>query len=227
MAHSANSHRRRRVKQGKSALTPMRADVHRALLEGIVCGDLAPGARIKELELSQKLRVSRTPVREALLRLECEGFVRSELARGFSVEPLSAREIRESYPIIAALEELALRTSALVLPSLVAQLTKLNRELAANAGPEYAIDCDSRWHETLISGCPNRRLNQITAELRSTLRRYERLYMMDSLLIAESARQHTRIIDAIVAGDVEAAVNALADNWRFGMETLLLRIGEP
>lgn len=227
MARALISRRQHRPKRGTSARGPMRADVHRALLERIVCGDLAPGARIKEVQLSEELGVSRTPLREALLRLECEGFVRSELARGFSVESLSAREIRESYPIIAALEELALRASAPVLLSLVERLTKLNMEFAANAGPEYAIDCDSRWHETLISGCPNRRLNQMTAEVRSTLRRYEHFYMMDSVLITESAGQHARVIAAIAAGDVETALKALADNWRFGMETLLLRIGEP
>jgi DNA-binding GntR family transcriptional regulator len=205
----------------------MRADLHRALLDRIVRGELAPGARIKELQISEELGVSRTPLREALLRLEREGFVRSELARGFSVEPLSAREIRESYPIIAALEVLAMRSSAPVLPSLIERLTTLNAEFAASAAAEHALDCDKRWHETLISGCPNRRLNQTIVELRSTLRRYERFYMMDAVLISKSATQHARIIDAITAGDVETAVNALADNWRAGMETLLLRVGEP
>jgi len=149
------------------------------------------------------------------------------LARGFSVERLSAREIRESYPIISALEALAVRSSAPVLPSLIERLTTLNGEFAANLGPEHAIDCDSRWHETLISGCPNRRLNQIIAELRSTLRRYERFYMMDAALISTSASQHAGVTDAIAAGELEAAVNALGNHWRFGMETLLLRVGEP
>jgi DNA-binding GntR family transcriptional regulator len=205
----------------------MRADVHKVILERIVSGDLAPGARIKEVQLSEELGVSRTPLREALLRLEREGFVRSELARGFSVESLSAREVRETYPIIAALEELALRASAPVLTSLIERLTKLNKELAANAGPKSAMDYDSRWHETLISGCPNRRLNQTITELRSTLRRYERFYMMDKVLVSESAKQHARVVAAISAGDIEAALSALAENWHFGMETLLLRIGEP
>lgn len=227
MARASISRWQHRVKRETAARGPMRADVHRVILERIVSGDLAPGARIKELQISEELGVSRTPLREALLRLELEGFVRSELARGFSVESLSAREVRETYPIIARLEELALRTSAPVLASLVERLTKLNWEFAANTGPDCDIDYDSRWHETLISGCPNRRLKRMTAELRSTLRRYERFYMMDSVLIAESAKQHARVIAAISAGDVDAAVSALAEHWHFGMETLLLRIGEP
>jgi len=226
MRRTETSRPKRRVIRGVSR-APMRADLHRALLDRIVRGELSPGARIKELQVSEELGVSRTPLREALLRLEREGFVRSELGRGFSVEPLSAREIRESYPIIAALEALAVRSSAPVLPSLVGRLTTLNAEFDASAGPEHALDFDKRWHETLISGCPNRRLNQMIAELRSTLRRYERFYMMDAVLISKSARQHTRVTDAITAGELEAAVNALADNWRFGMETLLLRVGEP
>jgi DNA-binding GntR family transcriptional regulator len=226
MRHTEASDQKRQVKVEVSR-SPMRADLYRALLDRIVRGELAPGARIKELQISGELGVSRTPLREALFRLEREGFVRSELARGFSVEPLSPREIRESYPIIAALEALAVRSCAPVLSSLIERLTTLNAEFAASAGPEHAIDCDKRWHETLISGCPNRRLNQIIAELRSTLGRYERFYMMDAVLISSSARQHARVTDAITTGELEAAVNALADNWRFGMETLLLRIGEP
>jgi DNA-binding GntR family transcriptional regulator len=226
MRRIEGSNQKRQVKR-KVPRDPLRVDLHRALLDRIVRGELAPGARIKELHISEELGVSRTPLREALLRLEREGFVRSELARGFSVEPLSPREIRESYPIIAALEALAMRSSAPVLPSLLESLTILNAEFAASAGPEHAIDCDNRWHETLISGCPNRRLNQIIAGLKNTLRRYEVFYMMDATLISTSVRQHARVADAIRASELEAAVEALADNWRFGMETLLLRVGEP
>src|SRR5215469_11142131 len=118
MRKTRSAHPRRPLLRSLSR-APMRADLHRTLLDRIVRGELAPGARIKELQISEELGVSRTPLREALLRLEREGFVRSELARGFSVEPLSAREIRESYPIIAALEALAMRSSAPVLPSLI------------------------------------------------------------------------------------------------------------
>jgi DNA-binding GntR family transcriptional regulator len=227
MSRTSRSHPRSRGKPEVTARAPMRTDLHQAVLGRIVRGELAPGARIKESHLSKELGASRTPMREALLYLEREGFVRSELARGFSVEPLSGREVRESYPILWTLEELALRASGPILGSLVEQLSKLNSDFVANTEPEHAIECDSRWHETLLASCPNQRLNQMLARLRATLRRYEHIYMRDSMLIAESASQHARVIEAISAKDTEAAVAALVGNWRFGMETLLLRLGEP
>ena len=79
---------------------PIRAELSRIVRERIVEGELAPGTRIKESRLAEELGTSRTPLREALINLEQEGFVRSELAHGFSVEPLSGREMRETYPIL-------------------------------------------------------------------------------------------------------------------------------
>jgi dipeptidyl aminopeptidase/acylaminoacyl peptidase len=106
------------------------------------------------------------------------------------------------------------------------QLLELNSIFDASTNAETASDLDSSWHEVLLSGCPNQRLNRMLGELRSTLRRYERFYMLDSALIAESAHQHRTVINAVLANDIAGAERALMENWRFGMETLLLRIGE-
>lgn len=89
---------------------PLREELRQAVLQRILRGVLPPGSRIIESKLSEELGVSRTPLREALLHLEQQGFVRSDLARGFSVEPLSQQEVREIYPIIWTLEGLALRS---------------------------------------------------------------------------------------------------------------------
>ena len=79
---------------------PLREQVHRAIVGRILREDLAPGARISDSVLAQELGVSRTPVREALLRLEREGFLDVDVGRGFFVKPLSAGEVREVYPIL-------------------------------------------------------------------------------------------------------------------------------
>src|SRR5215471_12036634 len=94
----------------------------------IVKGKLQPGARLVEAQLSARMGLSRTPLREALFRLEREGLVRTELRRGFSVSPLSEREARETYSIVAALESLGLRQSLLVEP-LVPRLREANKRL--------------------------------------------------------------------------------------------------
>src|SRR5881396_1764111 len=115
---------------------PIRADLRRIVLERIVRGELAPGVRIKESRLAEELGTSRTPLREALINLEQEGFVRSELAHGFSVEPLSGREVRETYPILWTLEGLALRASGNAIYTLLGELTKINATLADSEEPE-------------------------------------------------------------------------------------------
>jgi DNA-binding GntR family transcriptional regulator len=206
---------------------PIRADLRRIVLERIVRGELAPGVRIKESRLAEELGTSRTPLREALIKLEQEGFVRSELAHGFSVEPLSGREVRETYPILWTLEGLALRSSGAAISPLLAELSRINAALANSMEAEERLHLDTQWHETLLSQCPNRRLLSILSGLRTAIRRYEHLFMSDAELVIESVHQHQQISEALQAKDREEAVRILTENWRVSMELLLVRLGEP
>ena len=211
-----------------SPRAPLRDDLRQLLLDRILSGELPPGSRITESRLAAELGVSRTPLREALFHLESDGFVRSDLARGFSVAPLSVREVRESYPILQALESLALRSLGPLAASTTPELRRINEELAAAAGdPERGRLLDHQWHEALLAACPNRRLLDLIARLKETVSRYERLYMRDATLVAASVAQHLRIIGALEAGDFERAVREIEENWRFALEMLLVRLGEP
>ncbi len=206
---------------------PMREELHKTVLERIVRGELRPGSRINESGLAEELGGSRTPLREALFLLESEGFVRAEMAKGFSVGALSGRDVREAYPILWTLEELALRVSTPVVYSLVERLAKINDYFAKAAEPKDAIERDSQWHQTLIGSCPNRRLIEMIESQRSSVKRYEHVYMLDPSLISESVRQHQKIIDAIMLKNIEAAGRELVENWKFSMDILLVRLGEP
>jgi DNA-binding GntR family transcriptional regulator len=206
---------------------PIRADLRRLILERIVQGEFAPGDRIKESRLAAELGVSRTPLREVLINLEQEGFVRSELAHGFSVEPLSGREVRETYPLVWTLECLALRSSGVAVISLAGRLSAINDAFAAGTTASERLTLDRSWHETLLSLCPNQRLNGLLSGLRMVLRRYENLFMSDAGLVTESVRQHQQIIEALQTRDAEAAERVLTENWRTSMELLLIRLGEP
>ena len=87
----------------------LRDQVRESLRRQIVEGALAPGEALKELELSESLGVSRTPLREALIQLEQDGMVRAGKSRGFSVAPLTVDEVEELFPIVGSLHGLALR----------------------------------------------------------------------------------------------------------------------
>lgn len=177
--------------------------------------------------MAKELGTSRTPLREALINLEQEGFVQSERACGFSVPPLTGREVREIYPILWTLEGLALRASGNAVCSRIDDLLRINTEFAGSEDANERIRCDARWHEALLSSCPNRRLNALIGSLRNAIRRYEHIYMSDAALVLGSVQQHQQIIDALKAKNGIEAEKLLAENWRLGMELLLVRLGEP
>jgi DNA-binding GntR family transcriptional regulator len=208
---------------------PLRDDAREQLLQRIVSGELEPGGRINESQLSLELGLSRTPLREALMTLEREGFVRSEVNRGFIVAAPSSHEAREIYPILWTLEGLALRETGSLAGTILPELERINQEFAAaNLEPKQAIQLDSAFHETLISRCPNRRLLELVRSHRQLLQRYEHVLLGDLLgdnsLIPHSVAQHAIIIQSLRFNDLNTAVAALEQNWRFGFELLLLRL---
>lgn len=204
----------------------LRQTLRLTLLDQIVEGELQAGEPIKESRLAAQLKVSRTPLREALLQLEREGFIRSDQRRGFSVERLSAREVREIYPMIWALEGLAVRSSAVCAHLLAPELARINSGFAKARDPQQALALDTQWHEHLMSQSQNRRLLHTLSALRLTIRRYETVYMADTRLIPESVSQHNAIINGLREHKIEDAVKGIEDNWRFAMQVLVRKMGE-
>ena len=204
----------------------IRQDLRLALLDLIVMGKLKGGEKINESRISRLLKSSRTPLREALLQLEREGLVRSDLRRGFTVEPLSTREVRELYPILAQLECLAVRASAKFIPATLPELARINSQFSRARVPRRALELDTLWHNTLISQSKNARLAALIATLRLAIRRYEHFYMSDAKLIPTSVTQHRAILAAFRKSDLEAAIAAIEENYLFGMQILLRKMGE-
>lgn len=203
-----------------------RDDVRLALIDLIVTGRIESGQKLNELKLSRELETSRTPLREALLHLEREGLVRSDQRRGFSVEPLSTREVRETYPLLCDLECFAVRTSFGQVGAALPALERINDAFARSATPKRALMLDARWHDTLMGASNNMRLKTMVARLRLAIARYEHVYMADRRLIETSVNQHRRIIAAIKRGDMDELQAAIEDNYRFGMNALLAKMGE-
>src|SRR5208283_3310278 len=108
------------------ARKPLRIDVHRELQDLILRGALGPGQRISDTELAAQIGVSRTPVREALLRLEREGFILSSQHQGFTVKPLSTKEIRGIYPMVGLLECFGLQSIPPLSAKKVEQLNRIS-----------------------------------------------------------------------------------------------------
>jgi DNA-binding GntR family transcriptional regulator len=206
---------------------PLREDVHALLRERIVKGDILPGNRLQDVQLAGELGVSRTPIREALLRLEREGLVESDPNRGFFVAQLSRKEVLETYPIVWALECLALETAEPPTSPQIQALRQINEEMAATADPLHRQELDSRWHQTLLESCPNERLKGFLAALKQIVRRYECVYMSDPDRVRRSVRDHAEILDSLVKRRRPLASRLLEGNWRAGMDSVLAQLNKP
>ena len=199
--------------------------IYEVLLAQIVENTLAPGARVVESKLAEQLGVSRTPVREALFRLHQEGFVLTSVGRGFSVKPLDEREARELFPILSALEGLALSIAGPLLALDVEALREANRALAPLARrPLEAIEADTAFHEMLLRRCPNSSLLEMIDAVRRRLLRYEYVYMADETLLDVSIAQHEAIIDCISKCDFDGAAKALETNYESGKALVLSKL---
>jgi DNA-binding GntR family transcriptional regulator len=197
-----------------------------AIRKSILSGRLKPGAKIVEARYAASLGVSRTPLREALLHLEREGLVRSDLRRGFTVEPLSARDVRDTYPLLAALECFAVRSSAEFIAPLLPSLAQINEKFRRARSAKQALELDTQWHDTLVSPSRNARLAALLLSLRLAIRRYEHIYMSDASMIPMSAEQHDTILAAFRKGAMDEALRTIELNYTLGMHVLLRKMGE-
>ena len=188
---------------------------------------MAPGTRIIETDVAGRLGVSRTPVRGALQRLQQEGYI---LASGtgqqsrLSVAPLTHEDARELFAIVGEIEGLGARWSAELdepqRAGVVDDLRRLNADLAGSATearPDHqrVFDLDQGFHRRYVEGAAGPRLLTLHDAIKPQSERYVRLYI--SALVDEigtSVREHTVIIDAIAAGEGEAAQSAVRHNWR-------------
>jgi len=200
---------------------PLRDHAYQEILELVHRGDLPPGSRVKDSSLAGRLGISRTPVREALLRLSREGVLDADVGRGFSVCRLDPTEMREIGVILSALEVQALKASSELPPDRIARLSEIDRQLAGTRSEvDRIVTLEEEWHQTLLQGCPNRRLRDMIAHLWQVPRRYMRAYLREAGRVSLSTQHHARIIEALRRNDRAAAAERLAHHWERGMEEL-------
>lgn len=186
----------------------------------IADGVLGSGQRINESELSEALEVSRTPLREALCRLDSEGFVTTRPRRGFFVRELGPREIEELYRIRAILDPAALELAGLPSADQLETLAALNRDLEGEGHADRAVAIDDEWHHTLLSHCPNRILLDLIRRFILRSRPLEHAYMSDPDNIARAVSEHRVILGLLADRDLEAAVWALRENMTSAIPVL-------
>jgi DNA-binding GntR family transcriptional regulator len=202
----------------------LRDQLTEAIRDRIVHQRLPANQSIGEHALASELGVSRTPVREALLGLERDGFVKSVPGRGFVVLPLSSKEASQLYPIVWTLERLALTDVAEVKPELIERLRRINHSLTSAATPQERIQRDSDWHRTLVSVSRNDRLLTILEGTKASIARYEHAYVDATRTRDDSLAEHEQIA-ALLETNPALAAQAIEDHWRRGLNVVLAAIG--
>ncbi len=186
------------------------------LREMIVDGQLSAGERINEVQLSERLGVSRTPLREALARLAVEGALNSVPRIGYFVCPLTIEDFEQIYPMRAILDPAALKLAGVPDAQTINRLKQMNEKIEAERHAAQAIDLDDEWHRELLKGCPNGVLLGLIAQFAQRTRRYELALMRERKGVAGAVAGHTQIITALEAGRLDAACEALRDNMSEG-----------
>lgn len=216
---------RRAARPAAAASQPQR--VYERLRQLIVTGRLAPGSRLLETDIAERLGVSRTPVRSALQRLQQEGYIVDSPTLRQSrptVAPLTVDDIVELYDIIAQLESLAAANAAQLATrtrqELAREMTRVNnalRKTASGRQPdrERLAELDEAFHDLYVRYGAGPRLKRLHAAVKPQAERYLRIYVSHLAgMFDRSTAEHRAIIDAIAAGDADAAREAVTLNWR-------------
>ncbi|WP_374927744.1 GntR family transcriptional regulator [Kytococcus sedentarius] len=201
--------------------TLLRDRAHAVLRDAIVDGTLTPGEQLRDSELQEWIGVSRTPIREALMRLERSGLVRTLPGRSTVVMPLEDERVTQAVPVVAAMHALAAELAAhRVDAEAVEEMRQANEEFAralAVGDADAALQADDHLHDVVVRLAENPVLAD-TLELHGPLvRRAERLRFADAAGAGRATHDshglHARLIEALAGGDGEAAAEAARATW--------------
>lgn len=198
---------------------PLRDVVFNTLREAILKGQLAPGERLMEIRLAERLGVSRTPIREAIRKLELEGLVLMIPRKGAEVAKISTKSLRDVLEVRRSLEELAIELACQRITE--AQLEELEKakEVFAEALKTKEVmhiaESDEKFHDIIYQATGNVRLVQILNNLREQMYRYRLEYIKYEEKRQVLMIEHERILKAVKTRNIpeaKAAVREHIDN---------------
>lgn len=204
---------------------PLREVVCETLRTAIIEGILKPGERLMEIQVSEELGVSRTPVREAIRKLELEGFVVMIPRRGTYVSDLSIKDINEVFEVRTALDVLAAGLAAeRITYEELEQMERLLVELGTyieQNDMQKIVEADSEFHDLLYSASRNMRLVGIINNLREQLTRFRAQSMSYPGRLKIMLGEHTRLVESLGQRNVALAKRLAGEHMANAEQTLL------
>ena len=193
---------------------PLRDIVFHTLRKAIITGELLPGERLMETQLGEKLGVSRTPIREAIRKLELEGLVVIVPRKGAQVVQFTQKDIKDVLEVRGALEALAVRLACQRMDErsfLRLQLVNTEYEYAAKENDiETMIEKDVEFHEVIFSATQNDKLVQMFGNLGEQVHRFRIAYLKNSEASMAVQEEHMEILQALRDRDADLAADLAA-----------------
>lgn len=208
---------------------PLRDVVFNTLRQAILKGDLKPGERLMEIQLATKLGVSRTPVREAIRKLELEGLVLMVPRKGAEVAQITEKSMVDVLEIRRALEELAVRLACeRMTPEGLENLKQAEEKFEKVLGQEditTVAGADVEFHDTILRATDNQKLIQLLSQFREQMYRYRVEYLKREECHPQVIKEHQDIIQTIenrnkdeaaeyICNHIDSQVKAVADTIR-------------
>ena len=212
------------------AYKPLREVVSETLRQAIKDGILKPGERLMEIQLADELGVSRTPIREAIRKLEQEGFVVMVPRRGTYVADISLKDIAQVFEIRSALEELAAGLAAeRITPDELEYLERILVEINdfIDKGQfDKIVDADIRFHDVLYHASRNTRLVDILHNLREQMLRFRSVSMHYPGRLAATWEEHRQMVENIANHNSTMARKVAKKHMENSEKTLLKGISD-
>ena len=200
----------------ENAYLPLRDVVFQTLRQAILKGELQPGERLMEIKLAERLGVSRTPIREAIRKLELEGLVVMIPRKGAAVANITDKDTKDVLEVRRTLEMFAVEVACdRITPEQLVQLKEAAKAFEASNGSMDLIriaETDMHFHEIIYEATHNERLVQMLNNLRENMYRYRIEYLKDPNYYNSLVAEHQEILDAVENGDKERARVCMRDH---------------
>lgn len=195
---------------------PLRDVVFNTLRQAILKGELKPGERLMEIQLAQRLGVSRTPIREAIRKLELEGLVTMVPRKGAEVAKITEKSLRDVLEVRRALEELAMeiacdKVSEDIIFHLEDALDVFKKAVVSKELTSIA-EADVNFHDVIYNATGNDKLILILNNLREQMYRYRIEYIKDYSSHERLIKEHETMIDSLKNKDKEKATMTICNH---------------
>ena len=184
--------------------------VYEYLLEAIISNRIPAGTPIVEMEISNELNMSRTPIREALKELEADGLVSRYPSIGTVVTQITPHDVEEIFSLRILLETFALQQSVdKITEKELDEVENIFLNLSLNTSPNFYHEADKQLHYLIVSRAGNRRLKKFVDLLNSQIERFRRIAAVSSTRPDKSKQEHLEIIHNLKKRDLKACEESL------------------